>query len=48
VQLKLWYLRPVARALILCGLGVLAAVLSAVLSRRRLRRTVTPALLGTA
>jgi hypothetical protein len=46
-HLTFWSLWPVARTLVLAGLGVLAAVVSAVLSRRRLRRTVTPALLRT-
>jgi len=40
-----WCLYPVPRAALLAGLGVLAAVLAAFFSRRRLRRTVTPVLL---
>jgi len=40
-----WYFYPFLHAALLAGLGVLAAVLAALLSRRRLRRTVTPVLL---
>jgi hypothetical protein len=42
-----WMLWPVARTLLMAGLGVLATVLVAVASRRRLRRTVTPVRLRT-
>ena len=47
IDVKLWFLWPVIRAVLMAALGILAAVLSAALSRRRLRRTVTPALLRT-
>jgi hypothetical protein len=42
-----WSLYPFPRAALLAGLGVLAAVLAAFFSRRRLRRTITPVLLRT-
>jgi hypothetical protein len=45
LHMRLWILWPVTRAVLMAALGILAAVLSAALSRRRLRRTVTPALL---
>lgn len=44
---KLWLIWPVARAVIMAGLGVLAAVSVAAASRRRLRRTVSAARLRT-
>jgi hypothetical protein len=47
LRLDLWSLWPLARALLMAALGVLAAVLSAALSRRRLRRTISPVLLRT-
>jgi predicted lysophospholipase L1 biosynthesis ABC-type transport system permease subunit len=46
-QFGAWLLYPFPRAALLAGLGVLAAVLAALFSRRRLRRTVTPVLLRT-
>ncbi|GAB2852895.1 hypothetical protein GCM10027176_64520 [Actinoallomurus bryophytorum] len=45
IGIRIWILWPVTRAVLMAALGILAAVLSAALSRRRLRRTVTPALL---
>jgi hypothetical protein len=42
-----WVPWPIARALLMAGLGVLAAVLVAAASRRRLRRTVAPVRLRT-
>ena len=47
LRLEVWSLWPMARALLMAALGVLAAVLSATLSRRRLRRTISPLLLRT-
>jgi predicted lysophospholipase L1 biosynthesis ABC-type transport system permease subunit len=47
LRLDLWSLWPLARALLMAALGVLAVVLSAALSRRRLRRTISPVLLRT-
>jgi hypothetical protein len=47
MRLELWSLLPVACALLMAALGILAAVLSAALSRRRLRRTISPVLLRT-
>jgi hypothetical protein len=47
MQNKGWLLWPVARALLMAGLGVLAAYLVATASRRRLRRTVASGRLRT-
>jgi hypothetical protein len=44
---KAWLLWPVARAVLMAGLGVLAAYLVATASRRRLRRTVAAGRLRT-
>jgi hypothetical protein len=47
VKPDIWYLWPVPHALVMAGLGVLAAALAASCSRRRLRRALAPVLLRT-
>jgi len=42
-----WFLWAMPRAFLVAGLGVLGAVLAALFSRRRLRRTVAPVRLRT-